>query len=481
MSKILSNSLVRNMATTTTAAATSSSSLTKAAGDISSVFPSLRPDYKPEPLPPRFKDLKQELFQKNEAALKESWDRLLPSLKEEVEKIRELGSDIIPSVSYSDLVAGKMSAQTLADIKHRGSVVIRNVVPRDTALEWKARTKGYIAANKEKVKAFPADSPAVYELYWAPAQTEARAHPNVLKTQGFLQQLWHSSDPDTRLSVTNPLTYADRLRIRQPGDSKFTLGPHVDGGSLERWEDPEYASVYTKIFQGKWEEYDAFDAKHRVKAKMDMYNGAGACSMLRLFQGWLAMSDTGPGEGTLHVCPMITHSTAYTMLRPFFDLESSLPNMDVTFPGSVPGACQEYNPVTHPHLDLLTTMVPVPRVEPGDYVAWHCDSLHSVDKEHNGAGDSSVLYIPATPLCDMNVDYLLKQREAALQYSPPWDFPGAGGPGETGFKGAVDWSSVSPEGQRAMGLGSLKWEVSESMSEGERQAIATANKICFEN
>jgi len=34
------------------------------------------------------------------------------------------------------------------------------------------------------------------------------------------------------------MSYYDRLRIRKPGDSKFALGPHIDGGSLERWEDP---------------------------------------------------------------------------------------------------------------------------------------------------------------------------------------------------------------------------------------------------
>lgn len=68
--------------------------MTKAAGDISSVFPSLRPDYKPEPLPPRFKDLKSEYFHKNEEALKKSWKRLLPSLEEEVGKIKSKGSDV---------------------------------------------------------------------------------------------------------------------------------------------------------------------------------------------------------------------------------------------------------------------------------------------------------------------------------------------------------------------------------------------------
>lgn len=88
LSKLLARSSVRAASTST------ASQTTKAAGDISSVFPSLRPDYKPEPLPPRFKDLKEKLFRENGDALKKSWERLLPSLEEEVHKIKAKGSDV---------------------------------------------------------------------------------------------------------------------------------------------------------------------------------------------------------------------------------------------------------------------------------------------------------------------------------------------------------------------------------------------------
>ena len=33
----------------------------------------------------------------------------------------------------------------------------------------------------------------------------------------------------------------------EAGDSSFTLGPHVDGGSTERWEDAEYRKVYRHL------------------------------------------------------------------------------------------------------------------------------------------------------------------------------------------------------------------------------------------
>lgn len=82
--RLVSKSAVRAASTQTT----------KAAGDISSVFPSLRPDYQPEPLPPRFRDLKLKFFEKNQESLKQSWKRLLPSLQEEVDKIKARGSDV---------------------------------------------------------------------------------------------------------------------------------------------------------------------------------------------------------------------------------------------------------------------------------------------------------------------------------------------------------------------------------------------------
>lgn len=75
-------------------AASTSPQPTKVAGDISSVFPSLRSDYKPEPLPKRFEDLKLRHFLRNGSALKKSWVRLLASLEHEVEEIRKAGSDV---------------------------------------------------------------------------------------------------------------------------------------------------------------------------------------------------------------------------------------------------------------------------------------------------------------------------------------------------------------------------------------------------
>jgi hypothetical protein len=69
------------------------STLTKEAGDISSVFPSLS-GKAPEPLPARFSDLKKRLVAGKETAIKASWQRLLNSLREEINKIKVEGSNV---------------------------------------------------------------------------------------------------------------------------------------------------------------------------------------------------------------------------------------------------------------------------------------------------------------------------------------------------------------------------------------------------
>ena len=247
--------------------------------------------------------------------------------------------------------------------------------------------------------AFPSHDPQVFELYWSPPQVRARSHANVLAAQRFLMGIWHSAKDDALISTLQPLSYADRVRIRQPGDSGFALGPHVDGGSVERWEPSGYGlgGVYDRIWQGRWEDYDPWEASCRVLAVSDLYSGAGACSMFRMFQGWLSMSSTGPNEGTLKVNPLLQLSTAYFLLRPFFAPKKPAQELVVghydsdflsannwtlaseseaasQLQGASLGHAQELNQVLHPHLDLERTMVHVPQIKPGDFVVWHCDS-----------------------------------------------------------------------------------------------------------
>lgn len=56
-----------------------------------------------------------------------------------------------------------------------------------------------------------------------------------------------------------------------PLDQEYTLDAHQDSGAMERWEDPQYQECYRKIFEGKWEEYDPWNADYRSDAKTDLY------------------------------------------------------------------------------------------------------------------------------------------------------------------------------------------------------------------
>ncbi|KAK2060096.1 DUF1479-domain-containing protein [Colletotrichum caudatum] len=475
----------------------------KKEGDISSVFVSLSGAER-APLPERFRALKQDLVAGREEAVARSWGRLLRALREENEVVRAAGPAVIPSVEFRDLDAGV--AQLRDEIRKRGALVVRGVVDEAEARAYKDEIEAYVRGNPS-TRAFPPDNPQVYELYWSPPQLRARAHPNMLKTQAALMRgLWHAS-PEAAVSM-QPLTYADRLRIRQPGDATFALGPHVDGGSVERWERDGYGrgsgglglgGPYDAVFRGEWEAYDPWDATARVGAVQDLYNGAGACSMFRMFQGWLSMSACGPREGTLLVNPLVRLSTAYMLLRPFFRprreaREAMAPGgtaegflaednwaftggeaMSSELQGATPGHGQELSDALHPHLALGGTMVHIPRIRPGDYVAWHGDQVHAVDAVHRGAGDSSVLYVPVCPVTDLNVAYLARQREAFRLGLPGPDFPG--GKGESEHVGRPGEEAVRDvEARRAMGLERLL-PVAGGEGHGERELIDRANRV----
>lgn len=470
----------------------------KKEGDISDAFASLS-GMQFEPLEPRFADVKAQLIAGHEEALYDSWNRLLASLREEIPIIAELGSKVIPEIDFTDI--DNASPEFRAEHKKRGVAVIRNVLPDQDVLDLKEELREYIRANP-RTKAFPPDNPQVFELYWSPAQIKARSHPNMIKAQRFLMEFWHSKDHHALISSSHPTIYADRLRMRLPGDAKFALGPHVDGGSCERWEEAGYGrgKVYENIWQGKWEEYDPWESSCRLPVISDLYQGVGACSMFRMFQGWLSMSSTGPYEGTLLVNPLLSRATAYYLLRPFFSPKAAAAAdmTDTTYPeaflapenwqldstqsswlqGASLGHGQELQNALHPHLQLPASMVHMPHVQPGDYVSWHCDTIHAVDKIHAGKSDSSVMYIPACPLTVHNATFLAKQRATFLEGTPCPDFGGGVGESEhVGRPGVKDVEKVNEdEGMQAFGLKAWNSDAA-GLSAGQREVMDRANKI----
>ena len=154
--------------------------------------------------------------------------------------------------------------------------------------------KEYISLNSDKVRGrsvlllrlkdrrtyyrcttgFPEGNIQAFEIYNSGAQIRARTHPAILQTQRAILQLWHCSEPAAKLSLGNPISYFDRFRIRQPGDHSFVLGPHIDGGSLERWEDSGFRGCFRAILGGDWQKHDPFDAAPRLHACQDLYHAA---------------------------------------------------------------------------------------------------------------------------------------------------------------------------------------------------------------
>ncbi|KAJ7798275.1 hypothetical protein B0H14DRAFT_3545338, partial [Mycena olivaceomarginata] len=191
-------------------------------------------------------------------------------------------------------------------------------------------------------------------------------------------------------------------------------------------------------------------------------------SVFRTFQGWLALSKTAPGQGTLKVFPDVLLSNAYIILRPFIrplvplDSEEILDAANWTFDISTPDfpgivrldsgfGGPKSTTELHPHLLLDATMTSVPAVNPGDTVFWHCNVVHSVEEEHTGSEDSAVMYIPAVPLTPANARYVERQKDNFFKGVPPPDFPAAvTGVGLVGLGGAKDIEE--PLGRKAMGL-----------------------------
>ncbi|KAK1834047.1 hypothetical protein QBC39DRAFT_389689 [Podospora conica] len=467
-------------------------------GDISDSFTSMSRNSKSTPLPDRFRQRKLNLVQGNEDAIIASWERLLPVLQRENAIVADRGSSIVPEVRFDNLHHDLEAKKE--DIRRRGVAIVRGVIPQDEARSYKFQIEEYVRQNPQ-TRGFPPENPQVIELYWSIPQLRARTHPSLLETQrALMTSLWHSSNPNTPVSLQTPLSYADRLRIRQPGDAQFALGPHQDGGSVERWEEQGYGrgGVYDAVFRGEWELYDPYDAAGRVDAVTDLYGGLGACSMFRMFQGWMSMSTTGPGEGTLLVNPLVKESTVYELLRPFFrpvrsaaelggDSERFLDprnweftageNMTSDLQGATPGHAQEFPEGMHPHLELEKTMVHVPRVAPGDYVVWHCDTIHAVDRRHAGRSDSSVLYIPVCPTTEASARYVARQRDAFLAGTPAPDFPGGKGESEHLGRPTVEYilAQAESEGAQALGLGKLA--TCEGESAGGEEAVRRANDV----
>ncbi|KAI0479502.1 hypothetical protein GGR56DRAFT_665204 [Xylariaceae sp. FL0804] len=389
----------------------------------------------PVPLPSRFAQLKRRLVAGHEPALEASWARLVAALRDEIRHIERRGSGLIPSLDFADMDDAARVAPFGERLKRHGIGVIRGVVPPADARAWVDETRTYLE-TKHEFKPPPAQDPTCFDFFWTPAQVRARAHPHVLRAQRFAMSLWETNDDD-RLATRFPITYADRVRIetvaangsltvngavtavpvaaaapQTPEDSLIAAAAaassaqiaQVDNGSLERWEQDGYGrcGLYDAIFRGDWESYNEWNPAGRINATSDLYNGAGACSMMRLFQGILALTVVEPGMIRLLPSPKL--STAYFLLRPLFSPRQGPPEpteggdsadddaaweayldpanwtvdreQSTIIHGAVPGHAQRVTAPWHPHLQLHRSLVTPPTLQAGDYIIWHPDQAY---------------------------------------------------------------------------------------------------------
>jgi hypothetical protein len=102
------------------------------------------------------------------------------------------------------------------------------------------------------------------------------------------------------------------------------------------------------------------------------------------------------------------------------------------------------------HADILTGLVSIPVVEPGDTVWWHPDIIHSVADAHTGTDFANVIYIGASPKCAKNEAYARRQAQKFLVGESAPDF--AAEDYEVDFTGRGTIDDLTELGRRQMGL-----------------------------
>lgn len=148
---------ISSSARTLVQASTSSvTSTPKPPGSVEKVFASLSGRSTTQALPDRFRELKRSIVrdEQHAQALTKAWQDVLASLDRLTADVQARGSSLVPTVEYpgDDVVANQrieqwMDKDSLQGLKERGTVILKNVVPKEQALAWKDDLRKYIEQN----------------------------------------------------------------------------------------------------------------------------------------------------------------------------------------------------------------------------------------------------------------------------------------------------------------------------------------------
>ena len=257
---------------------------------------------------------------------RENFSKIEKYILSEIIKIEDLkknNKQIIPEIKFQDLNSNTEEFER--EVKQKGCVIIRDVFEDSMMHKMNKDLENYIEENNyyedQKKKAdldkyfseLKSGKPQIFGLYWSKTQVQIRQSAEMDVVKKWLNNLWINKNKDEVIFDPNQeLVYADRIRRREPGDSTLGLSPHCDAGSVERWIDKGYQSVYEKVFSDKFLEYDPFNASYRNKTQE--IESPAVSHVFRTFQGWVALTQQGPGDGTLQLIP-IAKSMAFILTR----------------------------------------------------------------------------------------------------------------------------------------------------------------------
>ncbi len=380
-------------------------------------------------------------------------DEFNASVRAEIDEIvalRDAGQNIIPEVMFSQLCSRGFTAQQAELVKRRGCVVVRGSFAESEANRWNRELGDYLHTNnyytelREAIDAGDADRashPHMLDIYWSKSQIEIRQSSRLRTLQQQLNGLWRVKSHG--LGAFNPnssYSYADRIRIREPGDKFNGLQPHVDNSSMESWFSRDgIARMYGTLLNGCWRQFDAFNAVDRVYT--DRKPHPESCGVFRSYQGWMALTPQGADCGTLQLVPS-SRCVAWMFLNM---LQSSLNNNDQVFPKPI----EAYLLHADKHDMLIRGLCSIPRLRAGDTVWWHPDTVHAVEQNNNASIPSSVVYLGIAPDCERNRQYMRSQLANFKQGLSPPDFPACDV--EQHYQGRATETHLSVLGAQQMG------------------------------